>query len=116
MTLHTYETYFENWRITNTNYQLIAVTNLKNKQTSCYQGEEADPIDEKFDELDTSEFLDWFYNNELDGNIDHENYTLDKEDLEYIKENPQFFYECEQCSEKDNCTINDLGLLPCERE
>ena len=89
--LNTYQNYFEHWKITNTNYSLIAIVDLKKKQSSVYQGDESEPIDEKFDELDTSEFLDWFYNNELDGNIDHENYVLDKEDIEYIKENPQFF-------------------------
>ena len=89
--LNIYETYFKNWRITNNNYSLITIVDLKKKQSSCYQGEESKSIDEKFDELDTSEFLYWFYMNKLYRNIDHENYVLDKEDLEYIKENPQFF-------------------------
>ncbi|MHA1274138.1 MAG: hypothetical protein ACTSQS_11975 [Promethearchaeota archaeon] len=83
--LYTNVEYFEHWKITTTNYGFISIVDLKLERDYSFQVD-SDEIIEKYEELNIDQFLDWFYDNELDLSCDHKNYNLTQEDLEYLEE------------------------------
>jgi len=86
MVLNTHVVYYEQWKITTTNYQFFALVDLLKEHSYHYQGDEAEPMLAKFDELGVEDFLDWFYNNGNDY-LDHKNYTITNDDFQYMEVN-----------------------------
>ena len=91
MTLNTYIKYFEKWKITTTNYQFISVVNLKLKRKYTFQGDDSNELLEIWDEYDYRTFIDYFYKRELELSMDHENYELTPDDIEYMLNNKVYF-------------------------
>ena len=54
------------WLVYYSNAQFISVYDINNRLIVAMQGEESDEPLEKFDDLGPLEFIDWFYENELD--------------------------------------------------
>lgn len=86
MVLNTTNEYYEQWKLTTTNYQFFALVDLVKEHSYTYQGDEADPMLAKFDELGCEDFLDWWYNGGNDY-LDHKNYLLTEDDIAYLVEN-----------------------------
>ena len=83
--------YFENWKLTTTNYSFISLVNLKLKREYTFQGDYVNIMLESYNEKALPEFIDWFYANELELSVDHENYELTPDDLSYMLNNKEFF-------------------------
>lgn len=80
---------FEKWEIKyNYSLQYFHIIDNEDQKSCFYQGDEAQELLEKYDELGTSDFLDWYYDNGLDLAMNNHTYKEDM-GIKAIKENPK---------------------------
>jgi hypothetical protein len=87
------DNYHKKELVYNYSHQYFHFIDHANEVSGFFSGDDAEPILAKYDELDIPDFLDWFFNNELDLACNNYNYVEDmkphKEHEEQIRKQKQ---------------------------